>query len=62
MLGELAQLSCIHEHEKEYRGLLARRLDQDQLEAGRRGVILEGGQITLGGFREHGGVSEWFAS
>lgn len=33
-------------HEKEYRVLLARRPDQDQLEAWRRGVILEDGYRT----------------
>ncbi len=33
-------------HEKEYRVLLARRPDQDQLEAWRRGVILEDGYKT----------------
>ena len=43
MLGELRQLSCVHEHEKEYRVLLARRPDQEQLEAWSRGVILEDG-------------------
>lgn len=33
-------------HEKEYRVLLARRPDQDQLEAWRRGVVLEDGYKT----------------
>jgi len=33
-------------HEKEYRVLLARRPDQEQLEAGKRGVILEDGYKT----------------
>jgi 23S rRNA pseudouridine2605 synthase len=46
MLGELALLSCGHEYEKEYRVLLARRPDQDQLEAWKRGVILEDGYKT----------------
>lgn len=46
MLGELAQLSCAHEYEKEYRVLLARRPDQEQLEAWRRGVVLEDGYKT----------------
>ena len=46
MLGELLQLSCVHEHEKEYRVLLAQRPHQEQLEAWRRGVILEDGYKT----------------
>jgi len=46
MFGELAQLSGIHGHEKEYRVHLARRLDQEQLEAWKRGVILEDGYKT----------------
>ena len=46
MFGELAQLSCVHEHEKEYRVLLARRPDHDQLEAWKRGIILEDGYKT----------------
>jgi 23S rRNA pseudouridine2605 synthase len=33
-------------HQKEYRVLLARRPDQDQLEAWRRGVVLEDGYKT----------------
>ncbi|HEY6072541.1 MAG TPA: hypothetical protein VIV15_03900, partial [Anaerolineales bacterium] len=45
-LGELAQLSCVHEYEKEYKVLLARRPDPEQLEAWRRGVILEDGYKT----------------
>ncbi len=45
-LGELAQLSCVHGHEKEYRVLLARRPDDDQLQAWRRGVVLEDGYKT----------------
>lgn len=46
MLGELSQLFCVHDYEKEYRVLLARRPDQDQLEAWRRGVVLEDGYKT----------------
>lgn len=42
----LAQLSCVHENEKEYRVLLARRPDAVQLEAWRRGVVLEDGYKT----------------
>jgi len=34
-------------HEKEYRVLVARHPDQEQLEAWRRGVVLEGGERTL---------------
>ena len=44
--GELAQLSRVHEYEKEYRVHLARRPDQEQLEAWKRGVILEDGYKT----------------
>ena len=44
--GELSQLSCVYEYEKEYRVLLARRPDQEQLEAWKRGVILEDGYKT----------------
>lgn len=46
MFGELSQLCFVHEHEKEYRVLLARRPDQEQLDAWRRGVILEDGYKT----------------
>lgn len=46
MLGELLQLSLVHGHEKDYRVLLARRPDQEQLDAWRRGVILEDGYKT----------------
>ena len=46
MLGELAQLSCVHEYEKEYKVLVARRPDKDQLEAWKRGVVLEDGYKT----------------
>lgn len=46
MLGELAQLSCVHEYEKEYKVLLAKRPDEAQLEAWRRGVVLEDGYET----------------
>jgi 23S rRNA pseudouridine2605 synthase len=46
MLGELAQLSCVHENEKEYKVLLAKRPDEDQLQAWRRGVVLEDGYKT----------------
>jgi 23S rRNA pseudouridine2605 synthase len=42
----LAQLSCFHGHEKEYRVLLARRPDREQLEAWHRGVVLEDGYKT----------------
>jgi 23S rRNA pseudouridine2605 synthase len=45
-LGELGQLCCVHGHEKEYRVLLARRPDQEQLEVWKRGVILEDGYKT----------------
>src|SRR5688572_25606134 len=46
MLGELSQLSCVHDYEKEYRVLLAQRPDPEQLEAWRRGVVLEDGYKT----------------
>jgi len=46
MLGELSQLSRVHEYEKEYRILLARRPEQEQLEAWRRGIVLEDGYKT----------------
>src|SRR5688572_5348404 len=46
MLGELSQLSCVHEYEKEYRVLLAKRPDREQIEAWKRGVILEDGYKT----------------
>ena len=46
MLGELAQLCCVHEYDKEYRVLLARRPDREQWEAWKRGVILEDGYKT----------------
>jgi 23S rRNA pseudouridine2605 synthase len=47
MFGELTQLlSCVHEHEKEYKVLLARRPDRHQLEAWKRGVVLEDGYKT----------------
>src|SRR5687768_16195158 len=46
MLGELAQLSCVHEFDKEYKVLIARRPDKDQLEAWKRGVVLEDGYKT----------------
>ena len=39
-------MSRIHENEKEYRVLVARRPDKDQLEAWQRGVILEDGYMT----------------
>ena len=45
-LGELKQLCCVHENEKEYRVLLARRPDREQLEAWKRGVVLEDGYKT----------------
>lgn len=46
-LGGLTQLSCFHGYEKEYRVLLAKRPDHEQLEAWKRGVILEDGYKTL---------------
>ena len=46
MFYGLAQLCCVYGHEKEYRVLLARRPDQEQLEAWKRGVILEDGYKT----------------
>ena len=46
MLGELAQLCCVHGHEKEYRVLLAKRPDAKQVEAWKRGVVLEDGYQT----------------
>ena len=42
----LLQLPRVHEYEKEYRVLLARRPDHEQLEAWRRGVVLEDGYKT----------------
>lgn len=36
----------VHEYQKEYRVLLARRPDQEQLDAWRRGVVLEDGYKT----------------
>ena len=62
MFGELAQLSGIHGHEKEYRVHLARRLDQEQLEAWKRGVILEDGYKTAPGevrFESAQGKGAW---
>lgn len=44
--GELFQLCLVHEHEKEYRMLLARRPEYEQLDAWKRGVILEDGYKT----------------
>jgi 23S rRNA pseudouridine2605 synthase len=46
MLGELSQLSRVHGYEKEYRVLLARRPDPEQIESWKRGVILEDGYKT----------------
>ena len=46
MLGELSQLSCVHDYEKEYKVLLAKRPDREQIEAWKRGVILEDGYKT----------------
>jgi 23S rRNA pseudouridine2605 synthase len=46
MLGELLQLPRVYEYEKEYRVLLARRPDREQLDAWKRGVILEDGYKT----------------
>jgi 23S rRNA pseudouridine2605 synthase len=47
--GELANMLTHprYEHEKEYRVLVARRPDLEQLEAWRRGVVLEDGTRTL---------------
>ena len=39
-------MCCVHEYEKEYRVLLARRPDHEQLEAWKRGVVLEDGYKT----------------
>jgi 23S rRNA pseudouridine2605 synthase len=39
-------LCLVYDYEKEYRVLLARRPDPDQLEALRRGVVLEDGYKT----------------
>ena len=39
-------MCCVHEYEKEYRVLLARRPDQAQLDAWKRGVVLEDGYKT----------------
>lgn len=36
-------MCCVHDYEKEYKVLLARRPDRDQLEAWQRGVVLEDG-------------------
>jgi 23S rRNA pseudouridine2605 synthase len=46
MLAGLLQLSFVHGYQKEYRVLLARRPDHEQLEAWRRGVVLEDGYHT----------------
>jgi len=46
MLGELSQLSFVHDYDKEYKVLIARRPDKDQLEACKRGVVLEDGYKT----------------
>ena len=49
-------------HEKEYRVLLAKRPDQDQLEAWRRGVVLEDGYKTApvdARFEETQGKGAW---
>ena len=39
-------MCCVYGHEKEYRVVVARRPDKDQLEAWKRGVVLEGGYKT----------------
>ena len=44
--GKSVQLCFVHCYEKEYRVLLARRPDEQQLEAWRRGVVLEDGHKT----------------
>jgi 23S rRNA pseudouridine2605 synthase len=62
MFGELAQLSCVHEHDKEYKVLLARRPDKDHLEAWKRGVVLEDGYKTAPaevGFESAQGKGAW---
>ena len=46
MLGELGQLSCVHCYDKDYKVLLAKRPDKDQLDAWKRGVVLEDGYKT----------------
>ena len=46
MLGVLSQLSLVYGHDKEYKVLIARRPDKDQLEACKRGVVLEDGYKT----------------
>jgi 23S rRNA pseudouridine2605 synthase len=45
-LGELAQLCYVYGYEKEYRVLLAKRPDREQVEAWKRGVLLEDGYKT----------------
>lgn len=40
-------MGCVHENEKEYRVLVARKPDEEQLNAWRRGVVLEDGDKTL---------------
>jgi len=39
-------LCCVYGHQKEYRVLLARRPDEEQLGTWRRGVVLEDGHKT----------------
>ncbi len=62
--GELTNLLTHprYGHEKEYRVLLARRPDQEQLEAWRRGVVLEDGHKTAAvevRFEETQGKGAW---
>jgi 23S rRNA pseudouridine2605 synthase len=62
--GELTNLLTHprYGHEKEYRVLLARRPDQEQLEAWRRGVVLEDGHKTAAvdvRFEEAQGKGAW---
>jgi len=56
-------LSCVHGHDKEYKVLLARRPDKDQLEAWKRGVVLEDGYKTAPAnvrFESAQGKGAWF--
>jgi hypothetical protein len=39
MFDELVQSSCVHDYDKECRVLIARRRDEDQLEAWKWGVV-----------------------
>ena len=62
--GELANLLTHprYEHEKEYRVLVARRPDEEQLETWRRGVVLEDGYRTAPArvyVERHSGKGAW---